>query len=270
MGMYFQILEVRMSEIPKIKCPRCGTDMHYAGGPSDSNLFTMVCPGCGHQSTHYCGSKYEQEQERALKISENLGAVISGEHIVYTSGKHGSTYFEKRIIYSHVAVVSEFCRAIAIRFWMKNIQVVVAPEVGGIALSQWVAHHLQEITGYEALALFAEKQPLSRKEFFLRGEYGRLIDGKNVLVLDDVLNTGETAKKVVGVSRGAGGKVVGVGALCNRGRLLAHDLDVPCLESLIYLPMDSWDEADCPLCKEGVAINTEFGKGAEFLAGRSG
>jgi len=44
--------------IPEIKCRYCETPMEYRGGPSDSNIFIMVCPkeGCGYQGTYYAGA----------------------------------------------------------------------------------------------------------------------------------------------------------------------------------------------------------------------
>lgn len=44
-----------MSEIPVMKCPECGATMEYQGGPSDSNIFIMICPReeCRYQRTCY-------------------------------------------------------------------------------------------------------------------------------------------------------------------------------------------------------------------------
>ena len=36
--------------------------------------------------------------------------------------------------------------------------------------------------------------------------------------------------------------------------------------ALVDVKLDSWAEEECPLCAEGVPINTEVGKGREFLA----
>jgi orotate phosphoribosyltransferase len=60
-----------------------------------------------------------------------------------------------------------------------------------------------------------------------------------------------------------------VAALCNRGGVTAADLDVPALVSLVELSLDSWEAADCPLCRAGVPVNTDVGKGREFLAARA-
>jgi orotate phosphoribosyltransferase len=78
---------------------------------------------------------------------------------------------------------------------------------------------------------------------------------------------GGSAKKVIDVVRSIGGEVTGVAVLCNRGGVTAHDLgDVPELISLANVQMDAWDEQDCPLCSQEVPINTEVGKGREYLA----
>ena len=35
--------------------------------------------------------------------------------------------------------------------------------------------------------------------------------------------------------------------------------------ALIDIPLDAYSEAECPLCADGVPINTDVGKGREFL-----
>jgi hypothetical protein len=42
-----------MSGIPEMKCPGCGTEMNYEGGPSDGNIFIMICPKCHYQQEYY-------------------------------------------------------------------------------------------------------------------------------------------------------------------------------------------------------------------------
>ena len=44
-----------MSEIPVMKCPECDALMEYRGGPSDSNIFIMICTAtvCRYQETCY-------------------------------------------------------------------------------------------------------------------------------------------------------------------------------------------------------------------------
>lgn len=235
-------------------------------------------------------------QLEALETLAEVNAVIKGSHIVYTSDKHGSAYVNKDALYPHTEKTSQLCRAIAEQFADDNVEVVIAPAIGGVILSQWIAHHLSEITGREVLAIYAEKAErslfkavvetvlniitlglykLSKGEelvikegrFVVKRGYDKLIPGKNVLVVEDVLTTGGSARKVVEVTRSLDGNVIGLGVLCNRGGITPKDVaNPPKLFALVNVKLDAWDEADCPLCATNMPINTDVGKGREYLA----
>lgn len=217
----------------------------------------------------------------ALQILAEVDAVITGSHLVYTSGQHGSVYVNKDAIYPHIRKTSALCRMIAQAFIEEEIDVVIAPAIGGVVLSQWVANHLSMGLGaLEVLGVYAEKEVeviedpegKGRKcyaetgRFVIKRGYDKLIRNRQVLVAEDVITTGGSVKGTIAAVRECGGIVVGVGALCNRGGITMTDLDVPRLVSLVEVTLDSWDEASCPLCTGGVPINTDVGKGREFLA----
>ncbi|MBI2268381.1 MAG: phosphoribosyltransferase [Candidatus Blackburnbacteria bacterium] len=207
-------------------------------------------------------------EAEVLEVLGRVGAVITNSHIVYTSGKHGTAYVNKDAVYPHTVETSRLCRAIAEQFADDKVRVVIAPAVGGVILSQWTAHHLTLITGQEVLGVYADKEG---DGFAIRRGYDKLIQGRNVLVVEDVLTTGGLARKVIEVTRAIGGNVAGLGVLCNRRGVTPEDLAyVPKLVSLVDVTMDAWNEADCPLCAQGVPINTDIGKGREFLLRRLG
>jgi orotate phosphoribosyltransferase len=197
---------------------------------------------------------------RAAAILAETGAVITGSHVVYTSGRHGSAYVNKDAVYPHPAHVSTLCRLLAEAAAPCHAEVVCGPALGGIILSQWTAHHLG------ALAVYAEKVP--EGGLALRRGYDRLVAGRRVLVVEDIVTTGGSVRQAVAAVRAAGGEVVMAAVLCNRGGVTAADLGVPALASLVTLSLDSWEEAACPLCREGVPVNTDVGKGREFVASR--
>lgn len=198
-------------------------------------------------------------------VFEEAGAIITNSHLVYTSGKHGNAYINKDAVYPHIEKISLLCEEIAERFKNDNPDAVVAPALGGIILSQWTAHHLAKKLGRPVYGVYAEKT--EDGGFVIKRGYDDLIKGKKVLLVEDVLTTGRSIKKVVEVVRGIGADIVGVGALCNRGGITAHDIgDVPKFDALLTITLESWEETDCPLCKQGVPINTKVGKGREFLA----
>lgn len=205
-------------------------------------------------------------EQEVLQVLGKVGAVIVDSHIVYTSGKHGTAYVNKDAVYPHTAETSRLCRAIAERFADDNVQVVIAPAIGGVILSQWTAHHFTEMNGHEVLGVYAEKSE-GGDIFVIKRGYDKLIAGKNILVVEDVLTTGGSAKKVVEATRAIGGNVIGLGVLCNRGGITAQDVaDVPKLTALINVELDAWDESACPLCEQDVSVNMDVGKGREFLA----
>ena len=206
------------------------------------------------------------DEREVLEVLGQVGAVITGSHIVYKSGKHGTAYVNKDAIYPHTVATSRLCRAIADQFVRDNVEVVIAPAIGGVILSQWVAHHLTEMSGHEVFGVYAEKVE-GGDTFAIRREYDKLVSGRRVLVVEDVLTTGGSARKVVEAAREAGGNVVGLGVLCNRGAITLEDVaNPPKLFALVNVTLDAWDEADCPLCAKNVPVNTSVGHGREFLA----
>jgi orotate phosphoribosyltransferase len=146
-----------------------------------------------------------------------------------------------------------------------NIDAVVSPALGGIVLSQWVAYHLSEIQGKEVLGIYAEKTA-DKNMVFTRG-YDQLVTGKNILVVEDVANTGGSAKKTVEAVKAIGGKVVAVEVMVNRSPELVNEqfFGVP-FYSLAEFKLSAYGEADCLMCKNGVPINTNVGHGKKYLA----
>lgn len=209
-------------------------------------------------------------EQQVLKTLVQVGAVITDSHIVYTSGKHGSAYVNKDAVYPHTEITSELCRAIAEQFADGTVDVVIAPAIGGVILSQWTAYHLSKMTGgQEVLGVYAEKAE-DGESFVIKRGYDKIVADRRVLVVEDVLTTGGSVKKVIEATRTLGGNVIGLGVLCNRGGITTQDVaDPPELFALVNVTLDVWDEAECPLCAQGIPINIDVGKGREYLARKS-
>lgn len=206
-------------------------------------------------------------EREVLRILTEVGAFITDSHIVYTSWLHGSTYIDKKMLYSFPEETYLFCREIAEEFVTDCVEVVIGPQTGGAILSRWTAHHLTLRTKRRKVSgVYAEKWQ-GKDTFVIPRRFGENITDRNVLVVDDVLTTGRTVKKVIEAVRIIGGKVIGLGVLCNRGGVTSQNVaNVPKLASLANITLDAWNEADCPLCKQGIPVNPYVGKGLEFLA----
>ncbi len=103
----------------------------------------------------------------------------------------------------------------------------------------------------------------------LRRGYDRLVNGRRVLVVDDVVNTGESVAETAQAVRGAGGAVVAVAAICTRGSATAGDVGWRDFVYLTQIDIPSWPADECRLCRDGVPVNTGYAHGADFLAARS-
>ncbi len=202
-----------------------------------------------------------------LDILKKTGGYITGSHIVYTSGKHGEAYLNKDAIYPHTNEISQVCFEIAKRYKEKEIEVVAAPALGGIILSQWTAYHLSKMTGKEVLGIYTEKTS-DKNQVFTRG-YGKLVYGKKVLVVEDITTTGGSVIKVISSVNSAGGIVIGVCVLANRDpeNINSNTIGVP-FQSIADIKLNAWEEKECPLCKKGIPINTQVGKGKEYLSNK--
>lgn len=199
-----------------------------------------------------------------LDILKDVDAVITDDHFVYTSGKHGSIYINKDAIYPHTAISSEIGKMFAIKAKDLPAEVVIAPALGGIVLSQWTAYHLSELRSKEVFGVYTEKDTEGNQ--VLKRGYDKLISGKKVLVIEDLTNTGGSVKKVVETVKNSGGDVISVGVMVNRDPKNVNENTVGApFFSLGDLPAEAWEAKDCRLCERSVPINTAVGHGKKFL-----
>lgn len=190
-----------------------------------------------------------------------VGAILTNDHFIYTSGKHGSAYVNKDAIYPHTELTHDLTKAMVEPFANQAIDVVAAPVIGGVILSQWMAYHLSQMQHREILCSYAEKRAEPKGFEFKRG-YDKLVSGKNVLVAEDILNTGGSIKLLIEELHRLNANIVGISAICNRGNVLSKDLGTSApLFSLMDVKLEAFDPSDCPLCKKNIQINTTVGKG---------
>jgi orotate phosphoribosyltransferase len=216
--------------------------------------------------------------EQVKAMLERKRAVITGGHFVYAKptdrGDHGSCYVNKDIIYTDPECISALCLEMAWRLRDhrvdKEVTVIVGPEKGGIILSNMTAFFHDQLKknrtpgNHRIRSAFAEKK-LGGGFEFKRG-YDRIVRGQNVVVVEDIMNSGGSAAETVTAVREAGGDPVGVVAICNRGGVTAEMVGVPFLESLISFAFDKYPEDKCPLCDADVPVNEDLGHGRQFMA----
>jgi orotate phosphoribosyltransferase len=210
--------------------------------------------------------------EEARRIMQESDAIITGDHFVYVTGEHGDGWIDKDAIFPDTAKVDRLGALLAEAVAGRELDLVCGPATGGLIVSQWTAHHLglpsvfaehAKEVGYHPAE--AGDGPL-RPPFILRRGYDLRVKGKRVLVVDDVVNTGESVAETAQAVRDAGGAAVTVAALCTRGNAAPGDVGSDDFVYLAEIEIPSWPAAECDLCKRSVPVNTRYAHGADFLA----
>lgn len=183
-----------------------------------------------------------------------LGGLRKG-HFALKPTVHSDTYIDLDVLFPHAATWKHIGKALAGRFDHDAIDTIVGVRIGEPALSSLVSQSLVEVAGVNAC--FDLERASSNGSFFIRPEQLPLIVNKRVLVVTDILLTGNSAKSMVEAIRAAGGNVVGVGALCNRLDVTKAILgDVPKLSYLSALAnAQHWRKTECSLCKDSVPLD---------------
>jgi orotate phosphoribosyltransferase len=183
------------------------------------------------------------------------GALLEG-HFELSSGLHSNRYFQCALVLSDPARAEVLAQDFASQV---NVEVdcVVGPAMGAVVWSQEVGRALKK------RALFTERKD---DVMCLRRGFG-FEPGERVLLVEDVLTTGGSAKEVIKVLEEHGAKVVACGALLNRsGGNPFDELGLPLYE-VVRTQVEVWEPKACPLCEAGgEAIKPGSRKGPGELA----
>lgn len=178
-------------------------------------------------------------------------------HFVYKSGKHGCAYLNMDPLFPHVRQMRLICDELSYRF-VGEFDAVVGAATGGIPLAAMVA-----LERHVPIMAWADKVE-GGKFAFERSGFAESLKDRQVLIVEDILNTGDTTRKLIALVRRAGGHVVGVGDACNRGDQTAGSLEVPRLVSLSKVDLAAYPPDICPGCRKKLAIVTDIGHGGDF------
>ena len=188
------------------------------------------------------------KREELLKLFEAAGAIRQG-HFELSSGLHSGMYVQCALVLQYPRFAEKLGQALAALFSDARIEAVVSPAIGGLIIGQEVARALPELKqslGGGVPALFVERDASGMMT--LRRGFS-LAPDRHVLVVEDVWTTGGSTQEAIRVVEEAGARVVAAGALIDRsGGKIEFDVEA---QSLIQLPIDSFEPEDCPLCRSG-------------------
>jgi len=201
----------------------------------------------------------EVREKIHLEILKRTGAYHANDHILLPSGQHTTEYIEKTLVTTEPSFTEGLGAVIAKHFAQWPIDVVLSTGPGALILSHCVAraHPSRPTVMYGTKGVSGGKRRVS-----LPAEFHRLIRQNNkVLIVEDLISSGQTVRLLTELVEGLGAQVVGVGALWRRTK--KADVDGKPIFSLVSRDFPTYPPDTCPLCKKGVPLNQEFVKRRE-------
>jgi len=177
----------------------------------------------------------------SLKDFEETGALLTG-HFRLSSGLHSDRYLQCARLLMWPRRAEQAGRELGAALREFGARAVVSPALGGVVIGQETARAL------DVRAMFVERKDGA---FALRRGFA-IEPGEPVVVVEDVFTTGKSTREAASAVDAAGGRVVAVGSIVDRGA--PGDAFAVPARSLLSLSVPSWPEAECPLCREGVAV----------------
>jgi orotate phosphoribosyltransferase len=176
-------------------------------------------------------------------LLRETGALLTG-HFRLSSGLHSPNYVQCARLLEHPRNAKAIGEALAATLRDAGARKIVSPALGGVIVGYAVAEAL------ELPFVFTE-----RKDGAMTLRRGfRIEKDEPVAIVEDVVTTGKSTRETADVVQAAGGRVVAFASILNRsGRENPFDARY---ESLMTLALDTYDEASCPQCAAGVALDS--------------
>jgi orotate phosphoribosyltransferase len=183
--------------------------------------------------------------DEVLAMMRDSGALLEG-HFELRSGLHSDRYFQCASVLRFPRRAERLCAELAARL-IRHFgaapfaETVISPAMGGLAVGHELARAL------DLGAIFAEKQDgrLALRRFAIR-------PGERFVVAEDVITRGGRVQETIEIVESRGGVVVAVAFLVDRSAG-AVKYRAP-MFSLLQIAPVTYAPADCPLCRQGLAV----------------
>ena len=173
-------------------------------------------------------------QDQVLDLLREENALLEG-HFLLSSGLRSDRYFQCALALANPEAAERLARTLAAQL-PEAPDLVVGPAMGAVVWAQEVARAIG------TRAFFTERVD---GEFALRRGFS-IEPGTRVLVVEDVVTTGGSAKEVIRLLRSMEAEVVGVGAVIDRsGGEPFADVRLP-LYALARVQARTWSADDVP------------------------
>jgi orotate phosphoribosyltransferase len=198
-----------------------------------------------------------ERRSKALQDLQQSEVLMIDGHFDYGNGYHGRVYLNPHQLFRHPSTIWRFAQDLIDLLpadLIARTQVVAGPVTGGALLAHTIAGLLDSRRSLShPPCSFAPFNYDGYCSFTLRDFYKRELNGKQVLLADDVRNTGETLARCATLVKDAGATVLATVQIYDRGEAVVK-LDTPNIALAEYKAPENYVASDCPLCKAKIPI----------------
>ena len=204
-------------------------------------------------------SRQDEIREKALKDLQEHQVLMLNGHFDFGNGYHGPVYLNPHQLFRHPSTIWRFAQDlldILPASVLDHTEVVSGPVTGGALLAHTMAGLLDSRRAItRPQTLFAPFSVAADCGHSMSRFYRQQVPGRQVLIVDDVRNTGQTLARCAALVREAGGTVIATAQIYDRMEAVAN-AGVPNFALAEYKAPDNYTAATCPLCKAGVPVTT--------------
>jgi orotate phosphoribosyltransferase len=204
-------------------------------------------------------ARRDELRRQALANLQEYEVLMLDGHFDYGNGYHGRVYLNPHRIFRQPSLIWRLAQDlidVMPESLVSATEVVAGPELGGALLAHTMAGLLDSRRSLSTPpTAFAPLSHDDEGELVLRPFYRTVVAGKQVLLADDVRNTGKTFERGKALVESAGGTVIGSVQIYDRQEALV-DLRLPNVALAEYRAPENYSEANCPLCLAGKPITT--------------
>lgn len=205
-------------------------------------------------------NKHDELRQQALRKLQESEVLMRRGHFDYGNGYHGRVYLNPHQLFRYPSTIWRLAQDLMDVLpseLLERTEVVAGPATGGALLAHTIAGLLD---GRRALThppcSFAPFTPAPGEDgFVLRSFYAKQMAGRQVLIADDVRNTGKTLQRCADLVRQAGGIVIATVEICDRMETVV-DAGAPNYALVEYPAPENYPADDCPMCRAGEPVTT--------------
>ena len=191
--------------------------------------------------------------KNSLAVLKKTKALIEG-HFVLSSRLHSHLYVQCAKLLSHPNESKNFCISLSkkIKKKIKNIDLILAPAIGGIVVGYEIGRLLNKET------IFCER--VNGKFKLRRGFY--IKKNSNVLIVEDVITTGKSSLECVKLIKKSKAKLLGFACLIDRSNKNSIKIKNNKIISQIKLNIPTYKKNNLPISLKKIPITKP---GSRFL-----